>query len=395
MAPRLLALDKLGDRDTEAVADALLGQLTHPNRNLRERSLTLLAATEHGRAALSRATREAETAEQAWSLVRRRPRLSRTPRQTGGRIVRASRPLPGSRRPPGRPALIFAARGGPGRPARPSGKRAAHWRKKKHYPAALLYLRLLARDPACGFANRLELACCTLKHSARELGAEDRADRPGPAPVRRPAATPRPGAVSGSGKDEVARPRRPLLPRLSLRGARRPRQEIRRRTADPGDEALAALQGRAGRQAQAARHRPGVSGGGRVNCLHGPAVRRSHRLPRSRPCGGRPGAGPAGAARQHPARPQPPRAVRVRQGRLSAVGGLAGAGDPHRPGRDRGRGPPHRRLRLGRGRPATGATSAAWRCSGPASGRPSGSNAGCWPRPNTCSHGRGTGGRSS
>ena len=52
-------------------------------------------------------------------------------------------------------------------------------------------------------------------------------------------------------------------------------------------------------------------------------------------------------------------------------------------------------LRLGRRRPRLSSTSAAWRCSGPASARPSGSSAACWPRPSTCWPRTGTGGPSS
>ncbi len=53
-----------------------------------------------------------------------------------------------------------------------------HWRKKKAYETALLYLRLLIRDPACGFPIRLELAACGLKVSGHDLSAEARASDP-------------------------------------------------------------------------------------------------------------------------------------------------------------------------------------------------------------------------
>jgi hypothetical protein len=57
-------------------------------------------------------------------------------------------------------------------------ERALALREKEQYEQALPYLRLLARDPACGFPVRLELAACGLKVSARELSADARADDP-------------------------------------------------------------------------------------------------------------------------------------------------------------------------------------------------------------------------
>jgi hypothetical protein len=57
-------------------------------------------------------------------------------------------------------------------------ERALVWRKKKNYGQALHYLRLLGRDPACGFPIRLELALCGLKVSGKDLSAEARAGDP-------------------------------------------------------------------------------------------------------------------------------------------------------------------------------------------------------------------------
>jgi hypothetical protein len=53
-------------------------------------------------------------------------------------------------------------------------ERALSLRKKKDYATALIYLRLLGRDPAVGPAIRLELAACGLKVSAHDLAAEQR-----------------------------------------------------------------------------------------------------------------------------------------------------------------------------------------------------------------------------
>jgi hypothetical protein len=56
--------------------------------------------------------------------------------------------------------------------------RATALRKKKRYAVALAYLRLLARDPACGEPIRQELAACGLKVSDRDLAGEARASDP-------------------------------------------------------------------------------------------------------------------------------------------------------------------------------------------------------------------------
>ena len=57
-------------------------------------------------------------------------------------------------------------------------RRALTLRKKEDYANALLYLRLLTRDPACGLPVRFELAACELKRSSKELAAESRAADP-------------------------------------------------------------------------------------------------------------------------------------------------------------------------------------------------------------------------
>src|SRR5262249_10931649 len=70
VAARRFGVEKLGDRDTEAVAAALLEQVSHPDRGLREEALLRLTRLEHGRAALTRALLEAPTADRAWPLAK-------------------------------------------------------------------------------------------------------------------------------------------------------------------------------------------------------------------------------------------------------------------------------------------------------------------------------------
>ena len=70
VASRQLGIEKIGDRDTEEVAEALLLQIKHPDRALRETALARLTKLEHGRKALTAALLEAETPDQAWTLAR-------------------------------------------------------------------------------------------------------------------------------------------------------------------------------------------------------------------------------------------------------------------------------------------------------------------------------------
>ena len=56
--------------------------------------------------------------------------------------------------------------------------RAVAFRKKKDFARALVYLKLLTRDPACGEAIRFEMAACALKQSDRDLAADHRASDP-------------------------------------------------------------------------------------------------------------------------------------------------------------------------------------------------------------------------
>jgi HEAT repeat protein len=176
---RQVALEKVGDRDAAAVADALLAQLDHPDRGLREAALTRLTRLKQGRAALTRALLGAESADRAWPLAKAQaPFVKDYPPGWRDEVFERACELleEGDRRAD---PLLFLLREADAADLRDRLEaRAAYWRKKKDYPEALNYLRLLARDPACGFPTRLELAACGLKVSGHELAAEARAADP-------------------------------------------------------------------------------------------------------------------------------------------------------------------------------------------------------------------------
>ncbi len=69
VAVRKLAMEKVGERDTAEVADALLQQLDHPDRSLRDSALARLTRLKQGQHALTAALLDAESADKAWLLA--------------------------------------------------------------------------------------------------------------------------------------------------------------------------------------------------------------------------------------------------------------------------------------------------------------------------------------
>lgn len=179
VAVRKLALEKIGDRDTAEVAAALLEQLTHPDRELRDAALGRLSRSEHGREALTAALLEASNADRAWALARAQFPFAKNYPESWRKEVfdHAARLVESGDRKAD--ALLSLLREADAAELRDRlEQRAVALRKKKDYPAALLYLRILARDPALGFATRLELAACGLKVSPKDLAHETRAADP-------------------------------------------------------------------------------------------------------------------------------------------------------------------------------------------------------------------------
>lgn len=179
VAVRKLALDKIGDRDTAEVADALLLQIQHPDRSLRDGALARLTRLKQGQKALTTALLESDSADGAWILARAQAPFARAypPEWREKVFAQVCDYLESNDRRVD--ALLFLLREADAAELRQRlEERAIHWRKKKAYETALLYLRLLIRDPSSGFPIRLELACCGLKASPHDLSPEARASDP-------------------------------------------------------------------------------------------------------------------------------------------------------------------------------------------------------------------------
>jgi HEAT repeat protein len=178
-AARRFALTRLAGVDNAQVAEALVRQLQHPDPALRAEVSQLLGKIKQGRAALAKALREAATPEDAWRLARAQaPFASDYPPALRQQLFeRACAFLEeGDRRAD---ALFFVVREVDSRSVRDRLEaRALAWRKKKAYDRAMLYLRLLTRDPACSEDLRFELAACGLRLSQHHLSAEARATDP-------------------------------------------------------------------------------------------------------------------------------------------------------------------------------------------------------------------------
>jgi hypothetical protein len=178
-AARHFAMEKFGDRDRPEVAEALVRQLRHADQVLRTAALERLGKLESGRTALARALLDASNPDEAWSLARAQMPFARnyTSALRTKIINQACTFLEKSDRRAD--ALLALLREADSRGLRDQlEERALALRKKKKYAEALIYLRLLTRDPACGEAVRFEHAGTALKVSSKDPAAESRANDP-------------------------------------------------------------------------------------------------------------------------------------------------------------------------------------------------------------------------
>jgi hypothetical protein len=172
VATRLFAVDKLREIDSADVAHALLPQLRHPDRKLRDETLAALRGSKSGREALLDALVEAANPDEAWFLARAQA-------ESAGDLPAAARTRLFAQACAYQDAddrraepfwFLLRTADAEGTKEQIEG-RAEALRKKKDYQHALAYLRLLTRDPACGAALRFEQAALAVKLSAHDPAA--------------------------------------------------------------------------------------------------------------------------------------------------------------------------------------------------------------------------------
>lgn len=172
VATRLFAVEKVKDSDSPEVARALLPQLRHPDRTLREQALAALRGAASGRAALFDALLEAATPDEAWFLARALGESAgELPAKAHDRLFAQACAYQDKddRRAD---ALWFLLRTADAEGTRERiHERAEALRKKRDYAKALSYLRLLTRDPATGSPLRFEEAALGLKLSEHDTSA--------------------------------------------------------------------------------------------------------------------------------------------------------------------------------------------------------------------------------
>jgi hypothetical protein len=130
----------------------------------------------HGRAVLSEALLKAESPEKCWFLSKSLGSLAKDfpPAWRAPLFPRACSWLDANDRR-GEALLSLLRDLDPQGLQEKLEKRALELRKKRKYAEAINYLRLIARDPACPPATRMELGACGLKTSGKDMAAEARA----------------------------------------------------------------------------------------------------------------------------------------------------------------------------------------------------------------------------
>jgi len=178
-AVRRFAMEKLADRDSPEIAQALLDQLGHPDVELRSVALAKLAESEQGRTLLVESMLATASSEEAWILARAQlPFIGHYSDKLRTKIfAQACKYLEaGDRRAD---SLLHLLRAADPRGLRDQlEERGLALRRKKAYSEALIYLRLLTREPSCAESIRFEMAACALKQSQRDLAVEYRTADP-------------------------------------------------------------------------------------------------------------------------------------------------------------------------------------------------------------------------
>ena len=174
-AGRHLALEKLCQQPDSEIAGLIAQQTRHPDRVLREAACALAAKSKPGQKALIESLLGEKNYDYSWNLARL---LAGFIQEFGkwwhGSILKQLHDLieTGDRNAD---PLLFLMRESDAAVLNDAlREKAQELRKKKKYQEASAYLKILTRDAGCPLDTKLELGCCLLKLSSRELGADAR-----------------------------------------------------------------------------------------------------------------------------------------------------------------------------------------------------------------------------
>lgn len=179
VATRRFAVEKLQGVENAEMAHAMLAQLRHPDRNLREETLRALLGHDAGRSAVLEEMLAVTELDRVWFLARALAPGGKelTPSQRTKILDHVVQFHDADDRRAG--PLVFLLREiDPAWLRDQLEAKALERRKKKKYAEAIGYYRLLAQDPACSEETRFELAATGLKESTHDLAPEHRASDP-------------------------------------------------------------------------------------------------------------------------------------------------------------------------------------------------------------------------
>ncbi|QEL18183.1 HEAT repeat domain-containing protein [Limnoglobus roseus] len=179
IAARRLAMDKIGDRDTNEVAEGLLAQFHHSDRSVRDTARSRLQKLKSGRKALVKGLIESQGHDETWQFARTIATFGKelTPSARTEIFETTCAYLEKSDHRTD-PFLFVLREIDAGELQDKLVEQAVGLRKKKKYDAAMTYLKAVARDPSVGFAVRLEIALNGLKVSRKEADPHSRESDP-------------------------------------------------------------------------------------------------------------------------------------------------------------------------------------------------------------------------
>jgi HEAT repeat protein len=179
VATRRFAVEKLHGVESAEVAKALMVQMRHPDRALRDAAMQTLLSFPAGHAAILEELLATDDLERTWFLAKALAPSAKelTAAQRTKAFTQAAKHHDADDRRAA-PLLFFLREMDHAWTRDKLEVKAQELRKKKKYAEAISYYRLLAQDPACGEETRFELAATGLKESTRNLSPDDRNNDP-------------------------------------------------------------------------------------------------------------------------------------------------------------------------------------------------------------------------